>query len=80
MMCPKCAGLLIQEEIQEHSGRFHGWRCIQCGLRLDQTIAQNRHEARPDERSTSLSEDSQASAANPQARTSSRPKRPVGRT
>ncbi len=42
MNCPKCAGLLIQEDIQEHSGRFQGWRCVQCGLRLDQTIVQNR--------------------------------------
>lgn len=46
MTCPKCAGLLIHEENQEHSGRFCGWRCIQCGLRLDETIVHNRQEAR----------------------------------
>lgn len=45
MNCPKCTGLLTREEMQEHSGRFHGWRCIQCGLRLDQTIAQNARPA-----------------------------------
>ncbi len=42
MNCPKCSGLLMHEEIQVHSGRFRGWRCIQCGLRLDERIAQNR--------------------------------------
>lgn len=41
MTCPKCTGLLTLEELQEHSGHFQGWRCIQCGLRLDQRIAQN---------------------------------------
>jgi len=42
MKCPKCTGLLIQEDIREQSGRFQGWRCIQCGFRLDHRIAQNR--------------------------------------
>lgn len=42
--CPKCTGFLAQEDIQEHSGHFQGWRCIQCGLRLDQTIVHNRIE------------------------------------
>jgi hypothetical protein len=51
MNCPKCAGLLIQEEIQVYSGRFQGWRCVQCGLRLDETIVQNRVDgATPDDR------------------------------
>lgn len=45
MTCPKCTGLLTLEEIQEHSGHFQGWRCIQCGLRLDQRIAQNARTA-----------------------------------
>ena len=40
--CPKCSGLLTQENIREHGGFFHGWRCIQCGLRLDELIVQNR--------------------------------------
>lgn len=42
MNCPRCAGLMIGEEVQVHSGRFHGHRCVQCGLWLDKTIAQNR--------------------------------------
>lgn len=49
MACPKCAGLLVQEEMHEHSGRFQGWRCIQCGLRLDTTIAHNRLRPHPGE-------------------------------
>ncbi len=47
MNCPKCAGLLIQEELQEQGGRFQGWRCIQCGLRLDQQILHNRPTVPP---------------------------------
>jgi rubredoxin len=39
--------LLINEDIQEYSGRFLGWRCIQCGFRLDETIAQNRQGVQP---------------------------------
>lgn len=48
MKCPKCTGLLIQEDIREQSGRFQGWRCIQCGFRLDHLIVQNRTSAPPD--------------------------------
>ncbi len=48
MKCPKCTGLLIREDIREQSGRFQGWRCIQCGLRLDHLIAQNRTATPPD--------------------------------
>lgn len=48
MKCPKCRGLLIQEDIREHSGRFQGWRCVQCGFRLDHRIAQNRTSAPPE--------------------------------
>lgn len=48
MKCPKCTGLLIQEDIREQSGRFQGWRCIQCGFRLDHQIAQNRTSTPPD--------------------------------
>lgn len=77
MNCPKCAGLLIQEEIQEHSGRFHGWRCIQCGLRLDQTIAQNRHDTQTDQRPDSVGSSSTHTASLLQARTAGRHKRPV---
>jgi hypothetical protein len=46
MKCPKCAGLLVQEELQEQTGHFEGLRCIQCGMRLDATILQNRLETK----------------------------------
>lgn len=77
MNCPKCTGLLIQEEIQEHSGRFHGWRCIQCGLRLDQTIAQNRHDAQPDARSTAMAGSPSGAGSPLEPRTAGRHKRPT---
>ena len=47
MNCPKCTGLLTQEEHRAHSGLFHGWRCVQCGLRLDELILQNRTVSEP---------------------------------
>ncbi|MBI4400964.1 MAG: hypothetical protein HY581_04965 [Nitrospirae bacterium] len=79
MKCPRCAGLLIQEEIQEHSGRFHGWRCIQCGFRLDQTIAQHRLVAQAEEDS-SKSEDFPANCSdNLRSEAPSRLKRQAGR-
>jgi len=77
MNCPKCAGLLIQEEIQEHSGRFHGWRCIQCGLRLDQIIAQNRHDRQPDVRPVAVEASPSGGAPLLQPRIVGRPKRPA---
>jgi hypothetical protein len=73
MNCPKCAGLLIQEEIQVHSGRFHGWRCVQCGLRLDETIVQNRVDGTSDDDSRSDPDDAPPAAAH--AVRSSRQKR-----
>jgi hypothetical protein len=42
--CPKCSGFLLEEHIREHGGFFHGFRCIQCGLRLDELIVKNRVE------------------------------------
>jgi hypothetical protein len=57
---------MIQEDIREQSGRFQGWRCIQCGFRLDHLIVQNRISAPPDP-----SDDDTIDAA-PRARTASR--------
>ena len=81
MNCPKCAGLLIQEEIQEHSGRFQGLRCIQCGLRLDQTIMQNRLAADPEESAPELDEPPAPSGASTGTtpRSGGRPRRSAGR-
>jgi len=79
MKCPKCTGLLIQEKIQEYSGRFHGWRCIQCGLRLDQTIAQNRQGVQPEELSPDLDDSPHDRLTGLQRRTAGRLKRPAGK-
>ena len=79
MRCPKCAGLLTLEDIHEHSGRFRGWRCIQCGLRLDQTIVENRHAADSDA-SPSDETDTSVCVSKRSLRTSRRPKRSSART
>ncbi|MGH7233202.1 MAG: hypothetical protein ACREJU_17865 [Nitrospiraceae bacterium] len=78
MRCPKCAGLLTLEDIHEHSGRFRGWRCIQCGLRLDQTIVENRHAAVPHPDSSG-SGDSAVCVSERPVRTSNRSKRSAAR-
>lgn len=79
MRCPKCAGLLTLEDIHEHSGRFRGWRCIQCGLRLDQTIVKNRHAAVSHPAGAS-GVDASVCVASHSGRTSARPKRSSPRT
>lgn len=78
MTCPKCRGLLVQEEIQEHSGRFQGWRCIQCGLRLDATIVQNRLGAPLEEHDSDT--DGSPATCHPElpSRSRTRQKRPSG--
>ncbi len=79
MKCPKCTGLLIQEKIREYGGQFHGWRCIQCGLRLDQTIAQNRQGVQPEELSRRLDDSPHDRLTGLQTRTAGRLKRPAGK-
>lgn len=64
MKCPKCRGLLIQEDIREHGGQFHGWRCVQCGLRLDETIVQNRFTAPFEDDPADLDESASTYSAN----------------
>ncbi len=76
MNCPKCTGLLIQEEIREHGGQFQGWRCVQCGLRLDETIVQNRLTASSEGDPADLDESVSTYSAN-LARPSGRQKRPA---
>jgi hypothetical protein len=78
MNCPKCAGLLIQEEITVLSGRFQGWRCIQCGLRLDEIIVQNRVDVNPDELDDSEAEPSPALVQS--TGRAARPKRAAGKS
>ena len=76
MNCPKCTGLLVQEEIREHGGQFQGWRCIQCGLRLDETIVQNRLTAPSEDNSAELEQSSSNYSVN-LARPSGRQKGPT---
>lgn len=76
MNCPKCAGLLIQEVIREHGGQFQGWRCVQCGLRLDKTIVQNRLTAPCEDDPADLDESTSTFSVN-LVRPSGRQKRPA---
>jgi len=79
MKCPKCTGLLIQEDIREQSGRFQGWRCIQCGFRLDHLIAQNRTSTQPDPADDETVETSPRTGAASTRRATSRSKRTAGK-
>ena len=79
MKCPKCTGLLIQEDIREQSGRFQGWRCIQCGFRLDHLIVQNRTSTPPDPADDNATETSRRTGAASQRRATSRSKRTAGK-
>ena len=80
MKCPKCTGLLIREDIREQSGRFQGWRCIQCGLRLDHLIAQNRTAAPPDLADEDEIDSPTRPASSVRHNTSGRAKRTAGKT
>lgn len=75
MKCPKCTGLLIREDIREQSGRFQGWRCIQCGFRLDHLIAQNRTSVPPDPSDDDTDETPSQTGAASRRRTTGRSKR-----
>ncbi|MEW6544818.1 MAG: hypothetical protein AB1411_14565 [Nitrospirota bacterium] len=78
-MCPKCAGFLIKEDSQAHSGRFDGWRCIQCGLRLDRTIVQNRLDGQGGERPSRQAPSVTAGSPDRPSKTEGRPRKPAAR-
>jgi len=43
MECPKCEGLMIEEEyLADGFGSINEWRCVNCGAILDAVIAQNQ--------------------------------------
>ena len=42
MECPKCQGLMIPDRLTDYSLVFYAWRCINCGIILDETILKNR--------------------------------------
>jgi len=79
MKCPKCTGLLIREDIREQSGRFQGWRCIQCGFRLDHLIAQNRISTPPDPADDETGDASPRTGAASTRHAASRSKRTAGK-
>lgn len=46
MNCPRCNGLTVSDDsfaVQTGSSSdFHGWRCVNCGMMVDDVISQNR--------------------------------------
>lgn len=47
MMCPRCGGLMRQEQFYDHfeialHADFAGWHCINCGEILDRVILAHR--------------------------------------
>lgn len=47
MNCQRCNGLAVSDDsfaVQTGaSSDFHGWRCVNCGMIVDDVIHQNRH-------------------------------------
>jgi hypothetical protein len=47
MNCQRCDGLAVSDDsLTVESGSssdFHAWRCINCGMVIDDVIAHNRH-------------------------------------
>ncbi len=46
MNCPRCNGLAVRDDsfaVQTGSSSdFHGWRCVNCGMIIDDVINRNR--------------------------------------
>jgi len=46
MNCPRCNGLAVSDDsfaVQTgSSSNFHGWRCVNCGMIVDDVINKNR--------------------------------------
>ena len=48
MRCPRCDGLMVREQFEDHGGlgssdhEYAGWRCINCGALVDPVIAEHR--------------------------------------
>ena len=51
-VCPRCRGYMVpvipdsSEEVLLEVGEWCGWRCINCGERIDPLIVANRSAAR----------------------------------
>ncbi len=42
MNCPKCNGLMLFERFVDGTEHFFGWRCLLCGLIVDEVVLKNR--------------------------------------
>jgi hypothetical protein len=42
MRCPKCKGLMVEDWASDSLLREYIWRCLNCGLMVDQGIARNQ--------------------------------------
>lgn len=44
-VCPRCSGLMVQENFQDFSGGlpFQGFRCVNCGECVDPLIREHRY-------------------------------------
>jgi transposase-like protein len=42
MKCPKCEGLMYVERFADYFMTFQAWKCINCGVILDETILLNK--------------------------------------
>lgn len=55
MNCQRCNGLAVSDDtFAVHTGSssdFHGWRCVNCGMIIDDVIENNRRSPRASKRS-----------------------------
>jgi hypothetical protein len=42
MRCPKCKGLMVEDWVSDSLLKAFVWRCLNCGLMMDQGIARNQ--------------------------------------
>lgn len=45
MECPKCKGTMMLDRFSDFFVVFYAWKCINCGLMIDRTIATNRRRS-----------------------------------
>lgn len=46
MRCPKCDGFMVLEKFSDFFLAFYAHKCVNCGLIMDKTIAENRLHSR----------------------------------
>ena len=45
MECPKCKGTMMLDRFSDFFVVFYAWKCINCGMMIDRTIATNRRRS-----------------------------------